>query len=102
MCIRDRVCATQGAYFNRPMAQRFLLELQVFNGTRDTRLALRDGRCDAWLYDDRCVSETGIEQCGRSGVAGLRPCDRWQQGKRAGGGRTDQHVAAGNCSRHIV
>ncbi|EXI90605.1 MAG: hypothetical protein AW11_00462 [Candidatus Accumulibacter regalis] len=47
-----KVCATQGAYFNRPMAQRFLLELQVFNGTRDTRLALRDGRCDAWLYDD--------------------------------------------------
>lgn len=34
------------------MAQRFLLELQVFNGTRDTRLALRDGRCVAWLYDD--------------------------------------------------
>jgi polar amino acid transport system substrate-binding protein len=47
-----KVCATQGAYFNRPMAQRFLLELQVFNGTRDTRLALRDGRCVAWLYDD--------------------------------------------------
>lgn len=47
-----KVCATQGAYFNRPMAQRFLLDLQVFNGTRDTRLALRDGRCAAWLYDD--------------------------------------------------
>ncbi|WP_291993016.1 transporter substrate-binding domain-containing protein [Candidatus Accumulibacter sp. ACC003] len=47
-----KVCATQGAYFNRPMAQRFLLDLQVFNGTRDTRLALRDGRCVAWLYDD--------------------------------------------------
>lgn len=47
-----KVCATQGAYFNRPMAQRFLLDLQVFNGTRDTRLALRNGRCVAWLYDD--------------------------------------------------
>ncbi len=47
-----KVCATQGAYFNRPMAERFLLDLQVFNGTRDTRLALRDGRCVAWLYDD--------------------------------------------------
>ncbi|MCB1931936.1 MAG: transporter substrate-binding domain-containing protein [Candidatus Accumulibacter sp.] len=47
-----KVCATQGAYFNRAMAQRFLLDLQVFNGTRDTRLALRDGRCLGWLYDD--------------------------------------------------
>ncbi|MDS4068353.1 MAG: transporter substrate-binding domain-containing protein [Candidatus Competibacter sp.] len=47
-----KVCATQGSYFNRAMAQRFLLDLQVFNGTRDTRMALRDGRCVAWLYDD--------------------------------------------------
>ncbi|MFZ1642192.1 MAG: transporter substrate-binding domain-containing protein [Candidatus Contendobacter sp.] len=47
-----KVCATQGSYFNRSMAQRFLLDLQVFNGTRDTKLALRDGRCVAWLYDD--------------------------------------------------
>ncbi len=51
-----KVCATQGAYFNRPMAQRFLLDLQVFNGTRDTRLALRDGRCVAWLYDDTGIA----------------------------------------------
>ncbi|WP_313951965.1 transporter substrate-binding domain-containing protein [Accumulibacter sp.] len=50
-----KVCATQGTYFNRPMAQRFLLELQVFNGTRDARLALRDGRCVAWLYDDTAI-----------------------------------------------
>ncbi|MBE2294741.1 MAG: transporter substrate-binding domain-containing protein [Phycisphaerales bacterium] len=48
----QKVCATQGAYFNRAMAERFLLDLQIFNGTRDARLALRDGRCIAWLYDD--------------------------------------------------
>ena len=47
-----KVCAIQGAYFNRSMAQRFLLDLQIFNGTRDAKLALRDGRCVAWLYDD--------------------------------------------------
>ncbi|HPE71733.1 MAG TPA: transporter substrate-binding domain-containing protein [Candidatus Competibacter sp.] len=51
-----KVCATQGTYFNRPMAQRFLLDLQVFNGTRDTKLALRDGRCVAWLYDDTGIA----------------------------------------------
>ncbi len=52
----QKVCATQGSYFNRPMAQRFLLDLQVFNGTRDTKLALRDGRCIAWLYDDTGIA----------------------------------------------
>lgn len=46
------VCATQGAYYNREMQQRYLLDLHVFNGIRDSRLALRDGRCVAWLYDD--------------------------------------------------
>lgn len=55
-----KVCATQGAFFNRPMAQRFLLDLQIFNGTRDTKLALRDGRCVAWLYDDTGI--VGIQR----------------------------------------
>ncbi len=51
-----KVCATQGAYFNREMSQRHLLDLQIFSGTRDTRLALRDGRCIAWLYDDTALA----------------------------------------------
>lgn len=51
-----KVCATQGAYYNRDMAQRYLLDLQIFNGIRDTRLALRDGRCVAWLYDDLALA----------------------------------------------
>ena len=46
------VCSTQGAYFNRPMARRHLLVLQTYNGTRDAKLALRQGRCVGWLYDD--------------------------------------------------
>lgn len=46
------VCSTQGAYFNRPMARRYLLDLQTYNGTRDAKLALRQGRCVGWLYDD--------------------------------------------------
>lgn len=50
------VCATQGALFNRPMAQRYLLDLQLFNGTRDAKLALRDGRCAGWLYDDTAIA----------------------------------------------
>lgn len=51
-----KICATQGALFNRPMVERYLLELQVFNGARDAKLALRDGRCVAWLYDDTAIA----------------------------------------------
>lgn len=56
-----RVCATQGAYFNREMAQRYLLDLQIFNGVRDARLALRDGRCIAWLYDDTALANLRLD-----------------------------------------
>ncbi len=56
-----KVCATQGAYFNREMAQRYLLDLQIFNGVRDARLALRDGRCIAWLYDDTALASLRLD-----------------------------------------
>ncbi|HJU15921.1 MAG TPA: transporter substrate-binding domain-containing protein [Stellaceae bacterium] len=49
------VCSTQGAYFNRPMARRYLLDLRLYNGTRDAKLALRQGRCAGWLYDDVAI-----------------------------------------------
>lgn len=52
----QKVCVTQGSLFNRSMEQRHLLELQVFNGARDAKLALRDGRCVAWLYDDTAIA----------------------------------------------
>lgn len=50
------VCTTQGAYFNRPMAQRYLLDLRTFNGPRDAKLALREGQCIGFLYDDTAIA----------------------------------------------
>jgi len=50
------VCTTQGAYFNRPMTQRYLLDLQIYNGTRDAKLAMRDRHCVGWLYDDTAIA----------------------------------------------
>ncbi|HZT88611.1 MAG TPA: transporter substrate-binding domain-containing protein [Stellaceae bacterium] len=50
------VCTTQGAYFNRPMAQRYLLDLRTFNGPRDAMLALRQGQCVGFLYDDTAIA----------------------------------------------
>ncbi|MFD0667263.1 transporter substrate-binding domain-containing protein [Ramlibacter sp. MAHUQ-53] len=49
------VCAVQGSYFNRPMAQRHLFELLMFNSARDARLAVRDGRCAGMLFDNTAI-----------------------------------------------
>ncbi|MBK9441910.1 MAG: transporter substrate-binding domain-containing protein [Comamonadaceae bacterium] len=51
----QKICATQGAYFNRPMSQRYLLDLVMYKGTRDALLALRDGRCIGFLYSSAAV-----------------------------------------------
>lgn len=50
-----QVCVTQGSYFNRPMAQRYLLDLVTFNNARDARLAVRDGRCVGFLFDNTAI-----------------------------------------------
>ena len=49
------VCATQGSYFNRPMSERYLLQLLMFNNARDARLAVRDGRCVGYLFDHTAI-----------------------------------------------
>ena len=51
----QKVCATLGALFNPVIGQRYLLDLQVFKDNRDVKLALRDGRCVGWLYDDIAI-----------------------------------------------
>jgi polar amino acid transport system substrate-binding protein len=52
-----KICASQGAYFNRPMSQRYLLDLQMYRSTRDALMALRDGRCVGYLYSSAAVQD---------------------------------------------
>jgi polar amino acid transport system substrate-binding protein len=52
----QKVCATQGSYFNRAMATRYLLDLQIFANGRDAKLAVRDGRCAGWLFDNTAIA----------------------------------------------
>jgi polar amino acid transport system substrate-binding protein len=49
------VCATQGSYFNRTMATRYLLNLQIYANGRDAKLGVRDGRCVGWLFDNTAI-----------------------------------------------
>ncbi|MCB9946550.1 MAG: transporter substrate-binding domain-containing protein [Rhodospirillaceae bacterium] len=46
------VCGVQGSLWNRPAAERLLVDVVSFNTTRETRLALRDGQCVGWLFDE--------------------------------------------------
>lgn len=50
------VCATQGGYFNRTMATRYLLNLQIYGNGRDAKLGVRDGRCIGWLFDNTAIA----------------------------------------------
>lgn len=50
-----KICAIQGSYFNRPMSQRYLLDLVIFNNARDAKLALRDGQCKGYLFDNTAI-----------------------------------------------
>lgn len=45
------LCALQGAYFNKPIRQRFLVELSLYKTVRDAELAMRDKHCVGFLYD---------------------------------------------------
>ena len=53
----QKICATQGAYFNRPMAQRYLLDLAMYRTIRDALLALREGHCAGYLYSSAAVQD---------------------------------------------
>lgn len=51
----QQVCATQGSYFNRIMQQRYLMDLQMYNNARDAKLAVKEGRCIGYLFDNTAV-----------------------------------------------
>ena len=54
----DTLCAVQGSYFNKPMSERYLLNLQTYKTVRDARLALRDGQCSAFMYSTAALDNT--------------------------------------------
>ena len=50
------VCALQGTYFNKPIAERFALDLRIFKDSREAKLALRDRRCAGYLFDGSAIA----------------------------------------------
>jgi len=53
-----KVCAVQGAYYNRRVAQLYSPDLVVFPAVPDALNALAAGNCDAFLFDDTLIEST--------------------------------------------
>ncbi len=48
-----RICALQGAYYNREVAEKFVKgELIAFKGVTEAEQALLTGQCEGFVYDD--------------------------------------------------
>jgi polar amino acid transport system substrate-binding protein len=54
------VCLTGGAYFNRALQERYLVEGQVFPSNGAALLALADGRCLGWAFDDTAIAQLAL------------------------------------------
>src|SRR6266480_4947912 len=46
------VCAIQGAWYNKPLAEKFAMEIVAFKGTAEAQTAMVQGNCVGWVYDD--------------------------------------------------
>ena len=53
-----KVCAVQGAYYNRRVTQLYGPELQVFPAVPDALNALAGGNCAAFLFDNTLIVST--------------------------------------------
>lgn len=53
----QRVCLNRGAFYNRTLQQDYGVDGQYFAANRDARLALAQGRCVGWAFDDTALAQ---------------------------------------------
>lgn len=49
------VCGKQGAFYNKIVQERYGAEIVAFVGNAESKQALRDKKCIAWVYDDSSI-----------------------------------------------
>jgi len=49
------VCGKQGAFYNEVVTERYGVEIMAFTGNAESKQALRDKKCVAWVYDDSSI-----------------------------------------------
>ncbi len=51
------ICAIQGAWYNKPVAEKYGAEIVAFKGQTEAETALLQGNCIGWVYDDTAFAE---------------------------------------------
>src|SRR6266436_2751176 len=51
------ICAIQGAWYNKPVAEKYGAEIVAFKGQTEAETALLQGNCVGWVYDDTAFAE---------------------------------------------
>jgi len=53
----QKVCGIQGAWYNKPVAEKYGADIVAFKGQAEAETALMQGNCIAWVYDDTAFAE---------------------------------------------
>jgi polar amino acid transport system substrate-binding protein len=53
----QKICAIQGAWYNKPVAEKYGAEIVAFKGQTEAETALLQGNCVGWVYDDTAFAE---------------------------------------------
>src|ERR1043165_3870437 len=53
----QKVCGIQGAWYNKPVAEQDGAEFISFKGQTEAEVALQQGNCVGWVYDDTAFAE---------------------------------------------
>ena len=48
----QKICGIQGAWYNKPVAEKYGADIVAFKGTAEAETALVQGNCIGWAYDD--------------------------------------------------
>ena len=52
-----KVCGIQGAWYNKPVAEKYGADIVAFKGQTEAETALMQGNCIGWVYDDTAFAE---------------------------------------------
>jgi polar amino acid transport system substrate-binding protein len=53
----QKVCGIQGAWYNKPVAEKYGADFISFKGQAEAETALMQGNCIGWVYDDTAFAE---------------------------------------------
>jgi len=53
----QKICAIQGAWYNKPVAEKYGADIVAFKGQTEAETALLQGNCTGWVYDDTAFAE---------------------------------------------